>query len=110
MLKEVTKQILPDTAYRRAAEHWRELRASRERFVWNLKIAFKHGWPELLIYFGIAPGDDMLCTVVLRELRKRGQKKIWMMSKNPELFEKNSDVDRVVPIDDRFREYVITFR
>jgi ADP-heptose:LPS heptosyltransferase len=74
-----------------------------------LKTAFSRGWPELLVYFGVAPGDDMLCTAVLHELKKRGKKKIWMMSKNPELFEKNNDVDLVVPIDDRYRVYVETF-
>jgi ADP-heptose:LPS heptosyltransferase len=68
------------------------------------------GLPETLFHFGIGPGDDLLCTVVLRELRKRGHKKLWMMSTNPGLFEENSDVDRVVPIDDRFRQYVETFR
>ena len=25
--------------------------------------------PKLLLYFGFAPGDDLLCTAVLRELR-----------------------------------------
>jgi ADP-heptose:LPS heptosyltransferase len=88
----------------------RGLRRSRDRLVWNSKLALQRGWPDRLLYFGIAPGDDLLCTVALRELKKRGCKKIWMMSKNPELFENNRDVDRVVPLDDRFREYVLTLR
>src|SRR6267154_2301260 len=101
MYKNAAKQIFPEATYERAAKYWREFRGFRERHVWNLTTAFKRGWPELLVYFGVAPGDDMLCTVVLHELKKRGQKKIWMMSKNPELFEKNHDVDLVVPIVDR---------
>jgi len=106
MYKKAAKQLFPDAAYERAAIHWRKFRGFREQQVWNLKTGFKHGLPDLLVYFGIAPGDDMLCTVVLHELKNQGQKKIWMMSKNPELFVKNADVDLVVPIEDRYRIYV----
>jgi ADP-heptose:LPS heptosyltransferase len=106
MYKKAAKQIFPEATYEQAAGYWRKFREAREQFVWNLKSGFTRGWPDLLVYFGLGPGDDMLCTVVLRELKKRGRKKIWMMSKNPELFEDNHDVDLVVPIDDRFRLYV----
>jgi ADP-heptose:LPS heptosyltransferase len=78
---------------------------SRNHCLWFAQTALTRGCPERILHFGIGPGDDLLCTVVMRELRKRGQKKIWMMTKNPELFEHNPDVDEVVPIDYRFREY-----
>jgi ADP-heptose:LPS heptosyltransferase len=110
MVKTVLKTLLPDAVYSRTAACWRSYRHYCRRLFWTVQTRFKIGLPEMLLYFGIGPGDDLLCTVVLRELRRRGHQKIWMMSKNPELFEKNSDVDRVVPIDDRFREYVATFR
>jgi hypothetical protein len=106
MYKKVARQLFPEAAYERAAAHWRRFRGFREQQVWNLKTGLKHGLPDSLVYFGLAPGDDMLCTVVLHELKKQGQKKIWMMSQNPELFEKNGDVDLVVPIEDRYRVYV----
>jgi ADP-heptose:LPS heptosyltransferase len=70
-----------------------------------MQTALSRGRPERILHFGVGPGDDLLCTVVMRELKKRGHRKIWMMSKNPELFDHNGDVDQVVPIDYRFREY-----
>src|ERR1700744_1108592 len=109
MYKKAVRQILPADAYEKAALRWREFRGSRERYVWNMSTLIKRGLPELLMHFGIGPGDDLLCTVLLRELRKRGQKKIWMMSKNPGLFELNDAVDLVVPIDDRYRVFVEAF-
>ena len=43
-----------------------------------------------------------MCTAVLREMRRRGERNIWMMSKFPGLFERNPDVDVVVPFDERY--------
>jgi ADP-heptose:LPS heptosyltransferase len=56
-----------------------------------------------VFFFGLAPGDDLLCTAVLRELRKRGLSNFWMMSSHPELFEGMSDAARIVPVSDRYR-------
>lgn len=78
---------------------------SRTHSLWFAKTALTHGCPERILHFGIGPGDDLLCTVAIRELANRGENKIWMMTKNPELFEHNADVHRVLPIDYRFREY-----
>jgi len=62
-----------------------------------------HGRPRQLVHFyGNTPGDDMMCTTVLRELRQRGARGLWMMTRFPELFEGNRDVDRVVPFDERY--------
>src|SRR4030081_667861 len=110
LIKTTVKTLMPDATYGRTAAGWRFCKHWRRRLSWTAQTWFKIGVPETLVHFGIGPGDDLLCTVVLRELRKRGNKKIWMMSKHPELFEQNRDVDRIVPIDDRFREYVGTFR
>ena len=100
-LKTVIRRFLSDAAYHRAATLWH----SRKHYAWFTQTGLTRGWPERILFFGGGPGDDLLCTVVLRELRKRGQKKTWMMSKQPELFENNSDVDQIVPIDYRFRDY-----
>ena len=93
--------MLPATAYRHASAWWR----FRGRFAWALKTALKQGRPKTLLYFGISPGDDLLCTAVLHELKKRNHHNIWMMSNYPELFAGNGNVARVVPAEDRFREY-----
>ena len=65
-----------------------------------LRLGAKFGVPGHLIWFGLAPGDDLLCTAVHRELHKRGVRNLWMMSKHPEIFQGNADVDRVVPVND----------
>jgi len=82
------------------------------RILWNqgLWVAgelARRGWPRHLVHFyGNTPGDDLMCTVVLREMRKRGRRSIWMMSRHPALYERNKDVDVVVPFDFRYERMV----
>src|SRR5205085_12532497 len=57
----------------------------------------RYGRPDLLLYYDGGIGDELLCTIVLRELRKRGRRNVWMRSAYPDLFLYNEDVDRVVP-------------
>ena len=67
----------------------------------------RRGVPRHLVYFyGETPGDDLMCTVVLREMRKRGRRGVWMMTRFPELFAGNPDPDKVVPFDDRYERLV----
>jgi ADP-heptose:LPS heptosyltransferase len=51
-----------------------------------------------MLYFGRAPGDDLLCTALIHELARRGQRDIWMMSDHPELFVGNPEVAHVLPV------------
>jgi hypothetical protein len=51
-----------------------------------------------LIHFGNTPGDDLLCSIVAHELRKRDGCKWALMSDHPALFEGNSDVEAVIPV------------
>jgi ADP-heptose:LPS heptosyltransferase len=41
-------------------------------------------------------GDDLMCTTVFRELKKRSQSRIAMATPHPALFERNSDVDHLI--------------
>lgn len=69
------------------------------RFLWNLA---RWGRPQRALLFGpLSLGDDLLCTAVLHEARKRGQP-FAMMTARPELFAGNPDPARVLPIDDYF--------
>lgn len=77
---------------------------------WLLSNVVKEGIPDRLIYFGVAPGDDLLCTAVLRELSQRNRGRSWMMTNYPELFAGNADVDRLVPVQARFRHYAFLKR
>jgi hypothetical protein len=67
------------------------------QFAQSTYIIARYGRPDLLLYYDGGIGDELLCTIVLRELRKRGQRNIWMRSAYPELFLYNEDVDRIVP-------------
>lgn len=75
-----------------------------------LKMAAQLGLPDVLLFFGVAPGDDLLCTMIVRELKKRGRSGIWMMSNFPDLFEGSADVERVVPVDYRYQRLAKTWR
>ena len=72
---------------------------------WAVREVLTRNVPELILHFGAAPGDDLLCTAVLRELRTRGQHRTWMMSRHPSLFVHNTDVDQIVPVDTRYRGF-----
>ena len=54
--------------------------------------------PDTLLYFGFAPGDDLLCTAVLRELKNRGDARALMISNHRALFVGNDDVDDIRPL------------
>jgi ADP-heptose:LPS heptosyltransferase len=41
-------------------------------------------------------GDDLMCTTIFRELKKRGRGSIAMATRHPGLFEHNADVDKVI--------------
>jgi ADP-heptose:LPS heptosyltransferase len=51
------------------------------------------------VEFGGGIGDHLLCSVVFRELRERGQTHMWMMTNYDTLFHHNADVDAVQPVD-----------
>ncbi|CAN5658193.1 hypothetical protein BH09VER1_BH09VER1_00170 [soil metagenome] len=53
------------------------------------------GSPESSIFFGQGIGDDLLCTAVARELKRRDRRSITLLSRYGELFENNPDIDRV---------------
>ena len=60
-------------------------------FAENLLI----GCPESVIFFGHGIGDDLLCTAVARELKKREAGKLVMFSNHGSLFEHNPDIAAV---------------
>lgn len=81
-----------------SSPRWLRRAAAGARVVGKLAC---FGRPRRLILFGpVSLGDDLLCTTIFREGRKRGETALWMMTRHPELFAGNPDVDRVVPLDD----------
>jgi hypothetical protein len=70
----------------------------------------RHGWPSVVVYHGHAPGDDLLCTAVLREMRRRWSRRTWVMTAHPSLYEGNRDVDAIVPHTQGLPEFARAFR
>jgi len=60
----------------------------------------RHGKPQTLVYFGAAPGDDLLCTPIIESLARSGAAPVWMMSNHADLFRGNPSVAHVVKYDD----------
>jgi hypothetical protein len=56
----------------------------------------RHGFPSRMFQGAGRIGDDLMCSTVLRELRKRGKHSMAVVTRNPELFEKNPDVDKII--------------
>jgi ADP-heptose:LPS heptosyltransferase len=54
------------------------------------------GFPQRVYHGAGGIGDDLLCTTVFRELKKRGETRVAVRSNYPELFRGNPDVDVVV--------------
>lgn len=52
--------------------------------------------PDIFISFGISAGDDLLCTIIAQQLRRKGYKKIWIGTGFPEIFLNNPHVDKAL--------------
>jgi hypothetical protein len=97
--RALAKRILPLSATRAMRDQWENLRDWIGVFAFWLRfVVAREPLPKILLYFGFAPGDDLLCTAVLRELRKRGGADLLMVSDHPQLFAWNQDPARVRPV------------
>lgn len=68
-----------------------------------------HGWPARTLLFGpLSIGDDLLCTTVLHEARRRGAP-FAMMTSRPELFAHNPDPCGLIPVDDYYARALRAF-
>ena len=67
---------------------------------WATAELVRGGRPRHILHFyGRSLGDDLMCTAVLREMRRRGYRSVWMMSRFPELFERNPEpILREIPL------------
>lgn len=96
------KAVLPPPARRTLRNCWEALRDWVDAIGLGLHFLVRRTpRPHFLLYFGFAIGDDLMCTAVLRELRKRGRDRLMMVSNHPELFATNPDVAQLHPVWDR---------
>ncbi len=56
----------------------------------------RHGVPSRYFQGAGRIGDDLMCSMVFRELRKRGKRSLAIVTRNPGLFEKNPDVEKII--------------
>jgi ADP-heptose:LPS heptosyltransferase len=63
----------------------------------NFKYFFS-GRPNAVIQFGNSLGDDLLCTIVARQLHEQGVKNIWMKTYYPDLFLNNPYFSLIIPV------------
>ena len=81
----------------RSAPRWTRIVARAPRLAGQL---LRWGRPHRGLLFGpLSLGDDLLCTAVLHEARRRGEP-LAMLTARPELFAGNPDPARLIPIDD----------
>ena len=93
------RSILPSLIRRALRDLLEDLWDWLDTFAFGLRfIAARTPRPKVLLYFGYAVGDDLLCTAVMRELRKRGRDGLLMVSDHRELFEGNKDPAYVRPL------------
>ena len=93
------RQASPRWLRRTIRDLWEDLRDWIEVFTFGARFsATCAALPKVLLYFGFAPGDDLLCTAVMRELRRRGQGGLMMISDHSELFIGNEDPAYVRPL------------
>lgn len=95
-MKSLMRAVLPPVLIRQGRVLWEDIAD------WRDTAAFGAGFlihrlpmPTKLIFFGFAPGDDLLCTALLRELKLRGHDLLLMVSDHLDLFRGNPDPDYV---------------
>ncbi len=82
---------------------WLGRAAIAPRMAWR---GVRWGLPARSLLFGpMSLGDDLLCTAVLHEARRRGQP-FTMFTARPELFAGNHDPAGIRPIDDHFSTFL----
>lgn len=74
-------------------------RAHAAAFLRWSKYILQNGLPDAVFYFEGGLGDQLLCSALVREIRRREGKNIWLMTNAAELFARNRDVRLVLPYD-----------
>lgn len=101
--RSLAKSVLPPSVRLAARNSWENLRDWSDTFAFAARfMARRVRLPKTLLYFGFAPGDDLLCTAVLRELRKRGRDRMLMVSDHRDLFTGNTDLTYLRPLWNRY--------
>ncbi len=93
-----------------STKDWAWVRRQFSHAAWTAQALRKWGKPENFYHYSGGIGDEVLMTAVFRELRKRGQGPVVMMTPYPQLFQNNPDVKQLLPEDPRLVQLAKLFR
>lgn len=71
-------------------------------WTWSAKQLLMNGRPDVALAFLGGLGDELLCSAPLEEWRRRGARNVWLMTKNPALFQREVAPARILPNDPRY--------
>jgi hypothetical protein len=112
-VKTILQGVLPGAVYNEGAAIWRRVRNqveyTRALGIKTRLATFGTQLPTKFLLFGRSPGDDLLCTAVLRELKRRGAGDVFMISNYPELFTGTGDAASIIPFD-RYERFARVFQ
>jgi glycosyl transferase family 9 (putative heptosyltransferase) len=77
----------------------RQLARAARRLPRAASLIRRHGRPPAVLYFGEAPGDDLMATAVIAQWRKVRGSRPWYLTSHPGLFQHNPDVALVLEYD-----------
>lgn len=80
---------------RQTVHHWKRDREIKEQW----------GMPSVTIRFGGGIGDQLNCSTIAREVKKRDPGHLWMHTSYPDLFSGNPDINAVVPEETWLQEW-----
>jgi hypothetical protein len=101
--RALARRVLPWRTRQALLSEARRIRDWIAIFALGLRlIVTRAPLPSVLLFYGLSPGDDLLCTAVLRELRKRNRTGLLMISNHRQLFSGNRDVAYVRPAGQRY--------
>ena len=66
------------------------------RKLWAAGILARYGKPTLVLSFSGGLGDQLLLTIISRELRQRRKPRAWVSTFAPDLFLGNPDIQRII--------------
>src|SRR5512133_2796822 len=80
------------TVVEKVGPRYREVRRTSAMLADILAARLRHGRPRMVLARRGGAGDGLLCTVILRELRRRGFGPVWVLSNHADIYERNDDV------------------
>lgn len=73
----------------------------------TLTRLYKYGVPSYILSFGDSLGDNLLLTVLAKELYDRGFKNIWVKCNHHLLFQNNRHIKAILPFDALLSTFVL---